>query len=404
MKFIEILRSSLKALIKNKRRTVLTMIGIVIGIASVITIIALGKGFQNAVIQNLTQTESDDVVINILYQPNTTGMFGSTLSYYDQADIELVKTVPGVEKAEIGELDRGFMPIQATSSLRAGQDKPMTLMLNIEPSQETITEGRNLNSADIEASSRVVIISRGVGEDLFGRVDRFVGRSVDIRGELYRVVGVYEGEATDMMSFNALGYDIYMPQSTYEKHYEEPDSGNNLMLTIMPGYTPKDVADQALEQLEDFGSMRSEGSYQVFDMALMMDGIGNILTMVTYFISAIAGISLLIAGVGVMNMMYISVSERTKEIGIRRALGATKSSVRNQFLLEGLAITMIGGLTGLLLGVIVSSIASNFLPFPAVVDLFSVLLTVIISSAIGLFFSVMPANSAAQKDLIDILR
>ena len=150
--------------------------------------------------------------------------------------------------------------------------------------------------------------------------------------------------------------------------------------------------------------MRSEGAYQVFDMALMMDGIGNILTMVTYFISAIAGISLLIAGVGVMNMMYISVSERTKEIGIRRALGATKSSVRNQFLLEGLAITMIGGLTGLLLGVVVSSVASNFLPFPAVVDLFSVLLTVIISSAIGLFFSVMPANSAAQKDLIDILR
>jgi len=158
MKFIEILRSSLKALIKNKRRTILTMIGIVIGIASVITIIALGKGFQNAVIQNLTQTESDDVVINILYQPNTTGMFGSTLSYYDQADIELIKTVAGVEKAEIGELDRGFMPIQATSSLRAGRDKPLTLMLNIEPSTETITEGRNLNSADMEASSRVVIL------------------------------------------------------------------------------------------------------------------------------------------------------------------------------------------------------------------------------------------------------
>lgn len=105
-----------------------------------------------------------------------------------------------------------------------------------------------------------------------------------------------------------------------------------------------------------------------------------------------------------MNMMYISVSERTKEIGIRRALGATKSSVRNQFLLEGLTITLIGGAMGLLVGILISRIASQFLPFTAVVDTFSVLITVIISSSIGLFFSVMPANSAAQKDLIDILR
>lgn len=404
MRFLEILRSSVKALVKNKRRTVLTMIGIVIGIASVITIIALGKGFQNAVIQNLTQTESDEVVINILYQPKTRGMFSSTRSYYDAADLELAKAVPGVNKAEIGELDRGFMTVQAMSQKDVFTQKRVELLLSNEPPEETIIQGRDLTVTDGEAAAKVVILSRLAADEIFGEVDSFLGRSVEINQVLYRVVGIFEGPPRGMMNFSANQYDIYMPRSTFETFYAQRDAGNNLMLTISEGFIPKDVADEVLAELEQKGSMRSEGTYQVFDLALMMQGIGNILSMVTYFISAIAGISLLIAGVGVMNMMYISVSERTKEIGIRRALGATKSSVRNQFLLEGLTITMIGGITGLLLGILVSTTVSRFLPFAAVIDVFSILLTVIISSAIGLFFSVMPANSAAQKDLINILR
>ncbi|WFF74312.1 ABC transporter permease [Proteiniclasticum sp. QWL-01] len=404
MRFIEILQSSVKALVKNKRRTILTMLGIIIGIASVITIIALGKGFQNSVVQNLTQSESSDVVINILFQPRTRDLSNSSRSFYDMADLEMARAIEGVEKAEIGELERGFTSINATTNKNELKDKSIALMLNTDAPKETILTGRTLNQADVDATSRVVLISKATGQDLFGDVESYLGRSVEIQGILHRIVGVYEGQPRTAVNLNANRFDIYMPKTTYEQYYAPKNSGNNLMLTIREGYVPKDVADQVMEALEVRGSMKSEGTYMVFDMALMMEGIGNILTMITYFISAIAGISLLIAGVGVMNMMYISVSERTKEIGIRRALGATKSSVRNQFLLEGLTITLIGGAMGLLVGILISRIASQFLPFTAVVDTFSVLLTVIISSSIGLFFSVMPANSAAQKDLIDILR
>ncbi|MFB0958639.1 MAG: ABC transporter permease [Clostridiaceae bacterium] len=404
MRFIEILQSSVKALVKNKRRTILTMLGIIIGIASVITIIALGKGFQNSVVQNLTQSESSDVVINILFQPRTRDLSNSSRSFYDMADLEMARAIEGVEKAEIGELERGFTSINATTNKNELKDKSIALMLNTDAPNETILTGRTLNQADVDATSRVVLISQATGQDLFGDVESYLGRSVEISGILHRIVGVYEGQPRTAVNLNANRFDIYMPKTTYEQYYAPKNSGNNLMLTIREGYVPKDVADQVTEALEVRGSMKSEGTYMVFDMALMMEGIGNILTMITYFISAIAGISLLIAGVGVMNMMYISVSERTKEIGIRRALGATKSSVRNQFLLEGLTITLIGGAMGLLVGILISRIASQFLPFTAVVDTFSVLLTVIISSSIGLFFSVMPANSAAQKDLIDILR
>lgn len=403
MKLTEIFRSSLKALVKNKRRTVLTMLGIIIGIASVITIMALGKGFQNSVIQNLTQTESNDVVINILFQPNDLNLRDSSLAFYDTSDLELAQTTPGVEKAAVGELDRGFTTIEAVTQTDT-KNKRISLRLNTQKPAEKIIAGRTLDEADNESASRTVIISKATGEELFGSMSSVIGRSVEIGSVLHRVVGVYEGQPRGMGNFSTNRFDIYMPQKTYEQYYAPKNTGNNLMLTIAPGQVPKDVADAVLKKLELHGSMKEEGTYMVFDLALMMEGIGNILTMITYFISAIAGISLLIAGVGVMNMMYISVSERTKEIGIRRALGATKHSVRNQFLLEGLAITLIGGFMGLLLGIAVSEFASQFIPFKAVVDLSSVLLTVIISGSIGLFFSVMPANAAARKDLIDIIR
>lgn len=403
MKLTEIIRSSLKALVKNKRRTVLTMLGIIIGIASVITIMALGKGFQNSVIQNLTQTESNDVVINILFQPNDQNLVNSSISFYDTSDLELAQSTPGVEKAVVGELDRGFTQIEAMTQLD-GKNKNIQLFLNTAFPAEKLTAGRNLDEADNEAAARVVIISRATGEELYGNFSTFVGQSVEIGSVLHQVVGVYEGQPRGFGNFNPNRFDIYMPEKTYEQYYAPKNSGNNLMLTIAPGQIPKDVAESVLKKLELHGSMKEEGSYMVFDLAIVMEGIGNILSMITYFISAIAGISLLIAGVGVMNMMYISVSERTKEIGIRRALGATKHSVRNQFLLEGLAITLIGGFLGLFMGIVVSEVVSQFIPFKAVVDISSVILTVVISGSIGLFFSVMPANAAAQKDLIDIIR
>jgi putative ABC transport system permease protein len=131
---------------------------------------------------------------------------------------------------------------------------------------------------------------------------------------------------------------------------------------------------------------------------------GSLLRNITYFIGAVAGISLFIAGVGVMNMMYISVSERTKEIGIRRAMGATKRSIRAQFLLEGVMLTLSGGIVGYLLGMGLAYGIGSLLEVPISVDLFTIMLAVGVSSGIGLAFSVMPAAAAAKKDLIDILR
>ncbi|HAR0239289.1 TPA: ABC transporter permease, partial [Enterococcus faecium] len=179
---------------------------------------------------------------------------------------------------------------------------------------------------------------------------------------------------------------------------------SSLTLTLEEGVEPDKVTSKVINQLKEKGSLKHLGEYEVLDTAMLTKGIGQILSTITYFITAVAGISLFIAGVGVMNMMYISVSERTKEIGIRRALGATRKSIMLQFLLEGLILTLSGGLIGYLLGMALAYSVGSLIKVNVSLDLFTILLAVGVSSVIGLVFSVMPASEAAKKDLIDILR
>ncbi len=400
MKLSEILKSSMSAIVKNKRRSILTMLGIIIGIAAVITIMALGKGFQKSMVANLTQSTGNEVVVNILFAPYDENLYESSLTFYGTADLELASSVEGVQKVRVGELDRGFETLTAKSYYSDGEGN--SFISRTRYSGE-ILYGRNLDSIDEESEAAVVIISRETAVNFYKTADNAVGQTIFLQDRMFRVVGVFPGVSNmDFMSLDRS--DIYIPDATFRKYFAPENSGNNLMITLKSVVSPKTVTDQVVEKLRLHGTMKNNGEYRIFDLAVVTEGIGNALQMITYFISAIAGISLLIAGVGVMNMMYISVSERTKEIGIRRALGATQGSIRNQFLFEGLLITSIGGLLGFLFGVAGASLISKFLPFQAAVDINSILLTVVISVSIGLVFSVMPANAAAKKDLIDIMR
>ncbi|MGF7510865.1 ABC transporter permease, partial [Enterococcus faecium] len=187
-------------------------------------------------------------------------------------------------------------------------------------------------------------------------------------------------------------------------YFKSEKDTSSLTLTLEEGVEPDKVTSKVINQLKEKGSLKHLGEYEVLDTAMLTKGIGQILSTITYFITAVAGISLFIAGVGVMNMMYISVSERTKEIGIRRALGATRKSIMLQFLLEGLILTLSGGLIGYLLGMALAYSVGSLIKVNVSLDLFTILLAVGVSSVIGLVFSVMPASEAAKKDLIDILR
>nr|WP_257613394.1 FtsX-like permease family protein [Carnobacterium maltaromaticum] len=198
--------------------------------------------------------------------------------------------------------------------------------------------------------------------------------------------------------------NIQIPKNSYLHYFNIENDSSSLTITLDEGVQPDKVTTEVISNLNEKGTMRDLGDYQVLDTAILTKGIGSILSTITYFITSVAGISLFIAGVGVMNMMYISVSERTKEIGIRRALGATRRSIMIQFLLEGLTLTVSGGIIGYLIGMLFAYALGILIKVNVSVDLFTILLAVGVSSVIGLLFSVMPASEAAKKDLIDILR
>lgn len=262
--------------------------------------------------------------------------------------------------------------------------------------------GRRLSKEDYQTHQKVTAIDKKMAQALFEDEKNALGRGLELKGELFTIIGVFELPETE--SIFSMGVNVEVPESSYLDYFPKKASGTLIRLTIDSDATPNKVTTKVINTLKNEGTMRESGTYGVMDLSALTDGIGNILNGLTYFISAIAGISLFIAGVGVMNMMYISVSERTKEIGIRRALGATEKSIKMQFLLEGITITLIGGVIGYLLGIVVAWFISLFLPFSISVDLFTIVLSIGISTVIGLVFSVMPASAAAKKDLIDILR
>lgn len=177
-----------------------------------------------------------------------------------------------------------------------------------------------------------------------------------------------------------------------------------MAITFQRGSDISQLANAIVRQLKKSGTERRNGSHQYFDYGELLKGIGNVISGLTLFVGAIAGISLLIAGVGVMNMMYISASERSQEIGIRMAVGATPAEIMKQFLLESVMLTLTGGVVGLVLGGLIAWMITAFLPFKPVITLGSIIGTFAISSIVGIVFGILPAKSAANKNLIDILK
>lgn len=399
MKFYVNWRSSLKSIFKNKKRSALTMFGIVIGIGAVIAILSIGRGFERDTIQSLSTNDSDKIEITIQFTPDDEALYYSNIDLIQASDINAVKTLDDIESVKYMTYDMSyiFQDIQVRGKT---QNKQMGVTTQ---GEEPVISGRQLNRYDNLVRSQVVLIDKSLAKDMFGSAKAAVGRGITLGSNVFTIVGVMPSSA-GMTMFSMGDPSIILPKQTYLKYFGEEENRNAIVLTLADGATPNEVTEKAIKKLRSSGVMRDQGSYATEDTALLTDGVSNILNTITLFITAVAGISLFIAGVGVMNMMYISVSERTKEIGIRRALGATRGAIRTQFLLEGMTLTLVGGIIGYLLGMLLAYAIGAAMDISVSVDLFTVLLAVGVSSGIGLIFSVMPASEAAKKDLIDILR
>ena len=407
MKFSVLLGSALHSLKGNARRTILTMLGIIIGIAAVITIMSLGKGFQKMAVSGLAGEDNGKVTVQFFYQPDnpqSVRKVEKAFSKQDRIGVESIEGVSGTEIPETKEQNYIFgvsIPTKkSTEHVVLGLEKSAT--------KESLTVGENISQVDIDANKKVAIIDEELAKLLFSSPKQALGHGVTIDGEVYYIKGVKPTSKVDALQAIFTGADpykaVHIPATTHQHYHKKEENVNGLKVFVKPGYVAKDVAKKVETHLNEVGSKHTSGKYTFIDVAAQMDIIGKVLDGLTYFVSAVAGISLFIAGVGVMNMMYISVSERTKEIGIRRAMGATKGSIQLQFLLEGIMITSIGGIIGYVTGVLLAMLISNFLPFKIYTDWIAVALTVGVSVFIGIVFSVFPAKSAANKDVIEILR
>jgi putative ABC transport system permease protein len=395
-------RTALKAIQNNRKRSLLTMIGIIIGIASVIAILAIGRGYEKDLTQQITNNQSTDkVTVELQFVPDNYSLYETNTKFFQNSDLIFLREVEGVQKVDYTKAPNQYIYININVK---GKQENKHIEL-VEKSTKKVKAGRNLTLLDQEIGNKVVTVDSKLASELYEDEFSAIGRILEVNGMCFNIVGVFESEESDsMFSMSDDSGSIQILQKIYKHYFFEEKDSSALTLTLDKGVDSGIVTTNVLEKLEKEGSMHSLGKYEVFDTEKMKLQFGSILRNITYFVGAVAGISLFIAGVGVMNMMYISVSERTKEIGIRRALGATKRSIRMQFLLEGVMLTLSGGIVGYLLGMGLAYGIGSLLKVPISVDLFTIMLAVGISSGIGLIFSVMPASAAAKKDLIDILR
>ena len=401
MKFNILLNTAFKDIIKNKKRSLLTMLGIIIGIAAVITIIAIGRGFQDYVVDSLMGGEGKELSVAFYFQPeNPTNSVGSNTSVFTEKNIRDIQQMTDVVKVESDpeQFQNNLLNVSIRKNdgkLESGFAKP------VEETESKIVNGRAITKLDGDTNQKVAVISKKLADDLFENEDP-IKKTVILKNDNYVIVGIKENNAATNLF--VMGNDVDLPKGTVESRKPKNNNSISMINVILKNGTKvQDKAKEIQEYLEKNGPMKAAGSYNFVDIAQQIEGISNVLGSVTIFISLIAAISLLIAGIGMMNMMYISVAERIKEIGIRRAIGAKKKEILYQFMLEGIIVTVIGGIIGYIIGMIAAFIASKFLPFPIKLELMPVLISLGISLGIGIVFTYSPANTAANKNVIDII-
>ncbi|WP_281164594.1 ABC transporter permease [Liquorilactobacillus sicerae] len=391
MLFVELLKTAWQSLRTNPRRSLLTIFGIVIGIAAVITIISLGNGVKAKLLNELEATSTGKQTTKINYYSSN----GSDKMGFVQNDVEQIKG----NFSSLAQVKVLNPTSHITTNAQIGsQLKNVSVTLLQKPiTGLRLIAGSQFTHYDLAVASPVALINQKMAKKQYHDPANAIGTSVEIKHVYYRVIGVFTS------SISRYQTNFLLPKQVFYQNLSS-NSGNTLKLTFNQGVNVSKETKRIVKFLKKNGTQHKNGHYEYFDLGKLLKSISKVIDELTIFISAIAGISLFIAGIGVMNMMYTSVSERTQEIGIRLAVGAQPNSILLQFLLEAVMLTVSGGLLGFALGGLIAKLISLALPFKAVLTLNSFLLAFGVSAFVGIVFGILPAKQAANKNLIDILR
>jgi putative ABC transport system permease protein len=404
--FSEILAMAAESLWNNRLRTALTMLGVIIGIAAVIAITSVGQGIQKATELQLQALGTNS--INVLTGSARTGGIsqgGGSASTLTLEDAQAVAKAPAVKLVSAY--------LQRTRQVAYGNQNTSTTVLgtdvNYSPIRNTFPlEGRYFEQDDIDKAKSLVVLGAKVRSDLFGR-NTAIGERIRIQGEQYQVIGVMEPKGASG------GFDqddrIYIPL----KNMSARQVGNNALQGIaVSGFWVQALDESEIEaaqfQLTNLLRLRHKifppqpDDFRIVNQTDIVSAFTNVVGLLTLMVGAIAAISLIVCGIGIANIMLVSVVERTREIGVRKALGATRAAILNQFLTEAILVSGLGGVIGIGLGVAIAYSSATIFQFPFLVSIWSVAAGFGLSMVVGLVAGVIPARSAAKLDPIQALR
>lgn len=394
--FTFIIKTALEDFRRNKMRTFLTSLGILIGIAAVILLLAFGLGLRKYI-----SDQFESLGANLIYvmpgkigSSGPGGMIGGIkFDFKDINKLERIKTLELVAPVYA----RSGVTVKAEGKDSDGEIIASTADINTILNLE-VSAGRLLDKTDVEKRTKVVFLGSQVSKDLFLSDDDAVGQTVNIAEQNFKVIGVAKSKGGG--GFGGSGLDNHIYTSYTATYSFNPDKK---FFAIYAKANNKENIEKAKEEIKEVLLKRyKEDDFSVLEQKEILNTVESIFSIINLILVAIGAISLIVGGIGIMNIMYVSVTERIKEIGIRRAVGAEKKDILFHFLAEAVILSMIGGVLALLISYLIIFFVQKI--FPAYIDLMTIFIALSVSSVIGIFFGVFPAKKAADLSPIDAIR
>ena len=405
MNFVNLIKVAIRAIANNKFRSFLSMLGIIIGVAAVIVMMAIGQGSKQSIRENISQMGTNIIMV----RPGADKGHGGV-----RQDVSSMQTLKVEDYEAIRKEAKyiSFVSAEVTSSGQVinGNNNTSTTIYGeskeyLDIKQWEITSGTAFTDADIKKSAKVCLIGKTVADELFGEGADPVGRMVRFKSVPFRVIGVLKSKG-----YNSFGMDqdnlMITPYTTVMKRLTAQTYLSSINCSALTEEMTDDAIDELTTILREQHKIKDgdEDDFTIRSQQEMMDTMSSTMDTVTMILVVAAAFSLLVAGIGIMNIMLVSVTERTKEIGLRMSVGARGIDISNQFLIESIIISVTGGILGIGLGIGLATTANALFFIPISIPMWAIVVSFIVCTIIGIGFGYFPARKAASMDPIEAIR
>ena len=390
--FFENLKLALSSMMSNKMRTFLSLLGIVIGVGSVVAILNLGQSANESITESMQVGGID--MINVM----PVGWSRENSQFDEEFSSNFIKNVQGISSV--------IVTVSSNANIRNGQEIERGVQISgvtsdyFEANNLELLEGSFFSSTDDLNRRQVVVLGSDLAKELFpagGAVGNYVAIFRN-QAKRYQVIGVLDEK--DMTIGSSYNNVAFIPYNTYDQRFRRVSQVSSYILKVADGFDPLTVSDDVESYLS---SIVDSDNYMVYSPASLVDMANQITATFSSFLAAIAAISLLVGGIGIMNIMLVSVVERTREIGIRKALGATPKTIQGQFLVESIVLTLVGGFLGIVFGILISYGIVKYAKWTLHLSWLAIILALVFSMFVGIFFGWYPAKKASKLDPIEAL-